>query len=58
MRARSNENLWVFDLRVFASCIHRHRRLGSDPTRRKRRARATRASGCKPEFSHQGMPQA
>ena len=34
VRARSSENLWVFDLRVFASCIHRHRRLGSDPTRR------------------------
>ena len=34
VRARSSENLWVFDLGVFASCIHRHRRLGSDPTRR------------------------
>ena len=34
VRARSSENLWVFDLRVFASCIHRHRRLGSDPMRR------------------------
>ena len=34
MRARSSEHLWVFDLRVFASFIHRHRRLGSDPTSR------------------------
>ena len=45
MRARSSENLWAFDLRVFASCVHRHRRLGSDLKEghaKERRARATR----------------
>ena len=38
---RSSENLWVFDLSVFAS-LHRHRRLGSDPNAQDWRSRATR----------------
>ena len=51
VRARSSENWWIFDLRVFASCVHRHRRGGSDP-RKGTACASDAASGCKPEFSH------